>query len=321
MVVFKPQSKRVFSRPGQELKAWWNWKSSCQWPFADAIWGIPRGPLIFLWSKKLACGSSTWRCHMPQDDCCCSLSRLGTTAHPFVHHLHHLHCVKFLQICWNVTVTTVNSCCLRLPASSSFRRSLISWCRSLFMWQYHKSIRWAFLRMESLCLGMKLISTLSSQDCPHPAPNSTELIAHSCSGLLLGLPLRKISNLGRAAGGDWHVGHDWFSGSERSERWTPKLSHEVSKAKPAHKSHWKDFLSLWKMRFWEKNLREKAFELCFKNLRSWWVLKLVRPCCSLWLQWCCTRSAWSSNVFSRRAQRQRPSNWRPLLETWWNPMP
>lgn len=215
----------------------------------------------------------------------------------------------------------MNFCCLRLPASSSFRRSLISWCRSSFMWQYHKSIRWAFLRMESLCcLGMKLISTLSSQDCPHPAPNSTELIAHSCSGLLLGLPLRKISNLGRAAGGDWHVGHDWFSGSERSERWTPKLSHEVSKAKPAHKSHWKDFLSLWKMRFWEKNLREKAFELCF-NLRSWWVLKLVRPCCSLWLQWCCTRSAWSSNVFSRRAQRQRPSNWRPLLETWWNPTP
>lgn len=242
----------------------------------------------------------------------------------------HLCIICIICIAWNSpnllncdcdNCQFMNFCCLRLPASSSFRRSLISWCRSSFMWQYHKSIRWAFLRMESLCLGMKLISTLSSQDCPHPAPNSTELIAHSCSGLLLGLPLRKISNLGRAAGGDWHVGHDWFSGSERSERWTPKLSHEVSKAKPAHKSHWKDFLSLWKMRFWEKNLREKAFELCFKNLRSWWVLKLVRPCCSLWLQWCCTRSAWSSNVFSRRAQRQRPSNWRPLLETWWNPMP
>lgn len=85
-------------------------------------------------------------------------------AHPFV---HHSHCV-FLQIC----LATVNSCCLRLPASSSFRLSLISWCRSSFMWQYHKSIRWvAFLRMESMCcLGMKLISiTLSSQDCPHPA--------------------------------------------------------------------------------------------------------------------------------------------------------
>lgn len=233
--------------------------------------------------------------------------------HPSV---HHLHCVKFSKfVLW-----------LSIHAAWGFRRLRhfgdlwsadvdLRSCGSTTNRSGEHFCGW------NHCVVWELISTLSSQDCPHPAPNSTELIAHSCSGLLLGLPLRKISNLGRAAGGDWHVGHDWFSGSERSERWTPKLSHEVSKAKPAHKSHWKDFLSLWKMRFWEKNLREKAFELCFKNLRSWWVLKLVRPCCSLWLQWCCTRSAWSSNVFSRRAQRQRPSNWRPLLETWWNPMP
>ena len=169
-----------------------------------AIWGIPRGPLIFLWIEKHACGSSTWPCRMPQDDCYCSLSRLE---HISLHKMHRSHCASLQSVSsqpqlwiyaaggfwvlrhfgyhWSADVG------LR-PCGSSTNRSG-AWREA--NWEWNSS---AFLSPARIVLNQ-------------PTPNEFNRI-DSCSGLLLRLPLREISNLWTAGGRDWHVGHDWFSG-------------------------------------------------------------------------------------------------------------